>query len=113
MVPKLYSDSISIDAYPEPRTQVSFLPFRGIAPRSYERLFEMRDRKDERGKALQWKETSATPRLQQFYASYISLERQIITNLRGELEALGLKRVQTGSDEHGKTRMVGPPDAAG
>jgi cytidine deaminase len=110
MAPKLYPDSITADGGVESENVVSFQPFRGVAPRSYAVLFEARERKDERGDAVRWKEASAEPRLQQFHPAHVLVETRIISSLREELERLGLKRVQTGSDDDDTTGLARQAD---
>jgi deoxycytidylate deaminase len=112
MASRLYPDSITVDGDVEAENSVSFQPFRGIAPRSYARLFEARQRKDERGDALRWKEATAEPRLEQFHPAHVFVESSIISGLRKELEELGLRRVQAGSDEHDTTGVARQADGA-
>lgn len=76
---QLHQDSISIDAPTASRTQVNFEPFQGIAPRQYQEIFEpSRARKDENGKAVDWRELDQQPRIVRYIDTYLQLEQLII-----------------------------------
>lgn len=66
MAVQLYSDEISLgDRSPslaeQDRKKVVFRPFHGIAPRLYQRVFNHRVGKDERGTIPEWQPLKATP----------------------------------------------------
>lgn len=69
LVRELYHDSISIDEQCE-GPKVSFLPFVGIAPNLYTRLFEVgeRKRKNDDGKIIKWNPRSSFPQLLRAYS---------------------------------------------
>lgn len=59
----LHDDSIEVDPRNASKEAVSFMPFVGIAPRSYLNLFSMRDRKDgQTGRAVELSKRTALPR---------------------------------------------------
>jgi deoxycytidylate deaminase len=69
LVHELYDDSISLD--PECKgMKVRFLPFVGIAPSLYTRLFEVgeRKRKDGDGKIIKWSPRNSFPQLLRAYS---------------------------------------------
>lgn len=60
LVEELYPDSITIDNPLE--TKVSFEPFKGVTPRSYQQVFQKTyKRKKEKGKILDWNPSESIP----------------------------------------------------
>lgn len=75
---QLHKDSISVDPSTKTIDSVSFEPFQGIAPRQYLEIFDAGDtRKDEDGKAIDWR-SSAKPRLLRFMNTYRDIEEAIV-----------------------------------
>lgn len=61
---ELYRKSLRVDDDNEADADaVSFRPFVGVSPRRYVDLFEMKPRKDKRGYAIRWNESSSAPRI--------------------------------------------------
>ncbi len=76
---QLHQDSISVDAPAPSRTQVNFEPFQGVAPRQYQDIFDPKNpRKDDDGRAVDWREASDQPRVVRFMNSYLQLEEAIV-----------------------------------
>ncbi len=76
---QLHQDSISIDAPTPSKTQVNFEPFQGIAPRQYQEIFEPSEpRKDDQGRAVDWREMGDQPRIVRFLDTYLQLEQLIV-----------------------------------
>jgi len=90
---QLHQDSISIDAPTPSSTQVNFEPFQGIAPRQYQEIFEPTEpRKDDQGRAVDWRETGDQPRIVRFLDTYLQLEELIIgREIPNLLTKLGVK----------------------
>lgn len=57
----LYSEAIALNR--NDRTRVSFEHFSGISPRRYRDIFEKEDRRDEKGKVLDWYQDICAPRV--------------------------------------------------
>ncbi|CTQ46534.1 anti-phage dCTP deaminase [Roseibium aggregatum] len=70
---ELHNDSITFSEE-EADKKVLFQPFIGISPRRYRDIFEKNKRKDEIGKAKEWKEGSPFPCIEDRSSSYISNE---------------------------------------
>jgi deoxycytidylate deaminase len=87
---ELYPDSISVDDRPDSQ-RVCFTPFVGVSPNRFIDLFTKPKRKSSDGKALNWKETAAVPRLKRFVHSYILIEQQVSVLLKRLLERKDLK----------------------
>jgi deoxycytidylate deaminase len=81
MAAELYGDSIVVDPSEPIAGRVNFEPFVGIAPIRYSDMFANRNRKDDRGRKLQWTAGTAEPRLQRIVPSYLLIEDQVIGNL--------------------------------
>lgn len=76
---QLHQDSISVDASTPSSTQVNFEPFQGIAPRQYQDIFDPKEpRKDNEGRAIDWREASFQPRIARYITSYLQLEEAIV-----------------------------------
>lgn len=76
---QLHQDSISVDASTPSIAHVNFEPFQGIAPRQYQDIFDLKEpRKDDEGRAVNWREASDQPRIVRFINSYLQLEEAII-----------------------------------
>lgn len=90
---QLHQDSISVDAPAPSRTQVNFEPFQGIAPRQYQEIFDPKNpRKDDEGRAVDWREASDQPRVVRFINSYLQLEEAIVgSEIPRLLVKLGVK----------------------
>lgn len=75
----LYSDSIVVDQAHIVKGKVNFEPFVGVAPKQYLRLFEfMGKRKDQYGKAVDWKKQPPQPRVSRFMNTYREIETSIV-----------------------------------
>jgi deoxycytidylate deaminase len=73
-----YRESIEIEK--EDPCKISFLPFVGVAPRSYARWFRMQNRrKDHSGKRVLWAGRTATPLFDEFGANSIYTEADDLT----------------------------------
>lgn len=77
----LHMDSIAIDdPYPTPG-RTNFIPFQGVAPRLYERMFRMEGkgwRKNEGGSVVVWVKSDAKPRLEGVPTDYIPKEAEAV-----------------------------------
>jgi len=79
---ELYGDSICVDQSAPVKGKVNFDPFVGVAPRQYLRLFEFGvTRKDERGKAIDWKKRGPKPRISRFRNTYQDIETTIVSDV--------------------------------
>lgn len=79
---ELHDNEVELDKLSN--TKVSFLPFTGISPRRYRNLFEKGRRKDDKGKAIEWQNLSASgprPNLESTTPTYIQLEDLVIVSL--------------------------------
>ncbi len=92
LVHELYHDSIALDEKCE-GSKVRFLPFVGIAPSLYMRLFELgeRKRKNDDGKIIRWSPRDSLP---QFFDAYFEFaaryaEEEILTVFRNRLKENG------------------------
>ncbi|PZU86578.1 MAG: deoxycytidylate deaminase [Chelatococcus sp.] len=84
---KLHSDAITFNA--EENGKVLFEPFIGISPRRYRDIFEKKKRKDNRGAALKWYESTPKPLIEDKSAAYIDNEEPAIYTSLKELRYLG------------------------
>jgi cytidine deaminase len=66
----LYPDSVAVEGKGDPKRQVPFDPFVGIAPRKYIELFTMGKRKDGKGKKINWDRTTAVPKSLDYTLSF-------------------------------------------
>ena len=84
-VKSLYEDSIEIDPGDDKKIEqmVIFVPFQGIAPTLFKRLFEhKRKRKDSKtGKILQWTKSESIPRIQAWEGAHIDKEDKIVADI--------------------------------
>ncbi len=89
---ELYSDSICVDQTSYVKGKVNFEPFVGVAPRQYLRLFEfVENRKDERGKAIDWKKRGPKPRISRFINTYRDIETAVVSEVvSGMMKQLGI-----------------------
>lgn len=69
----LHSDSISIEE-PETVSKVRFLPFVGVAPSIFTKMFSMPLRKDKQGKVVSWDGRTSSPRFPGPSSSYFEVE---------------------------------------
>lgn len=75
---QLHDDSISLESVKSNR--VAFLPFIGISPRRYRSIFEHnRKRKDQEGRAINWKRGNPVPQIDDLSNSYIIMEGEIFS----------------------------------
>ncbi|MEO9061417.1 MAG: anti-phage dCTP deaminase [Nitrosospira sp.] len=76
---QLHQDSICVDPPVASVDQVNFEPFVGIAPRRYQDIFDAREnRKDNEGRAIDWRANAGKPRLLRFMNTYRDIEVAII-----------------------------------
>lgn len=76
---QLHQDSISVDPSVVSSDHVSFEPFEGIAPRQYQDIFDARDaRKDNEGRAKDWRANGPKPRFLRFMNTYRDIEHAIV-----------------------------------
>ena len=76
---QLHQDSISVDPSTPSIDHVNFVPFVGIAPRQYQDIFDARDsRKDNEGRAIDWRSSGPKPRFLRFKNTYIDIETVIV-----------------------------------
>lgn len=90
---QLHQDSISVDSSTLSITQVNFEPFQGIAPRQYQEIFDpKKTRKDDEGRAIDWREASDQPRIVRYINSHLQLEDAIIaTEIQHLMKKLDIK----------------------
>lgn len=81
MTKELFPETVSVDSNggeksPKagPQNQVVFLPFEGVAPNLYTRLFGYSRRKDDRGYTIDWKRKSAQPKIPIVSNSHLPIE---------------------------------------
>ena len=72
---ELYPDSVAVEGKGDPARQVPFDPFVGIAPRKYIELFTMVDRKDDKGKAINWDRTTEVPKSLAYPLSFYPMRK--------------------------------------
>ena len=85
-VRELHPDSIVVDQQNVTPGYVNFEPFVGVAPRQYLELFEMPDeRKDKRGKVVDWHASAKSPKVIRFLSTYILLEMRLIGEVIPEI----------------------------
>lgn len=77
---ELFSDLISVQNSDSCDGKVQFVPFVGIAPPQYTRLFSAPKRKKPNGEVLRWPGDIAWPRLTAPYLSYIEEEDAVALN---------------------------------
>lgn len=107
----LHDDSIAVDPRRPSTEAVSFMPFVGIAPRSYLALFSMTDRKDKQtGRAAELSKRKAIPRLVESEPAtpippYLAAEEVALDVLKRATENsdLKLKTEKKEGDESGET----------
>ncbi|WP_198919598.1 anti-phage dCTP deaminase [Pseudomonas chlororaphis] len=76
---QLHQDSISVDPSTPSIDHVNFEPFEGVAPRQYQDIFDAREaRKDDQGRAIDWRTTGGTPRFARFLNTYKDIEVAIV-----------------------------------
>lgn len=84
----LFDDSITVDESKAAPSKISFEPFVGVAPRQYLDLFEApTERKDSRGKIIEWPATGFIPRVKRFNNSYTLLETRIVGEIIPKMKA--------------------------
>jgi cytidine deaminase len=83
MAQRLYPEAISIDRKMVSADMVKFEPFFGVSPARYLDLFEPpKKRRRENGDAVEWKRSSAEPRLERMVGSYLGIETLAMGVLR-------------------------------
>jgi len=83
---ELYPDSIAIEISDTTKL-VKFVPFVGVAPSQYLRLFEALDRKDSTtGEVLRLDKRSASPRYSKAEAAYLELEGSVLRDLLKQMK---------------------------
>lgn len=89
LVKTLYPDSVSVDNSVQDY-RVRFEPFIGLAPRRYQSLFTMGQRKSPAGMRINWRQTESLPRLDG-WESWLSIqkENQVMVDFRLLLEERG------------------------
>ena len=76
---QLHQDSISVDPSATSVDHVNFEPFEGIAPRQYQDIFDAREaRKDNDGRAIDWRARDGKPRFMRFLNTYKDIELAIV-----------------------------------
>lgn len=89
---EFHLDSIMIDPAGTVTDKVVFQPFVGVAPRMYSSLFRMSDRKDKKGKVIEWQPSpELMPRLAVISLSYVDNERFELDELDRRIASAGLK----------------------
>lgn len=63
---------------------VAFEPFMGVAPHRYMTFFEYRERKDDRGMAMDWSLETARPALSRSFVTYPEVEAAHLARLGGQ-----------------------------
>ena len=75
----LYSNQIDTSGEAHKENKVKFRPFCGVAPRAYQFLFcNITERKLQSGYVYQWSKREADPKFNQYVASYILLEDDVL-----------------------------------
>jgi deoxycytidylate deaminase len=87
MTAELYLDSVSVETEDANKT-VSFVPFVGVSPKQYLRLFEAGDRKNPlTGQVLKLEKRSASPRFSKPEAAYTEMKKSslasFLSNVKG------------------------------
>ena len=80
---ELHDNSIQLDSDTDPN-KVPFMPFFGVSPRNYCDIFQMSDRKQD-GKVINWKASTANPRVSGSFWSYLQYEKDDLKALRDSL----------------------------
>jgi hypothetical protein len=76
---QLHQDSISVDPSVPSSDHVNFEPFEGIAPRQYQDIFDAHElRKDNDGRAIDWRTRDGRPRFMRFLNTYKDIEIAIV-----------------------------------
>jgi deoxycytidylate deaminase len=93
MAKQLHRDAISVDPSAPSPDHVNFEPFEGIAPRQYQVIFDAGDlRKDQEGRATDWRTRDGGPRFTRFQNTYKDIEIAILADEIPRLaERLGVK----------------------
>ncbi|MCP4327613.1 MAG: hypothetical protein GY791_04145 [Alphaproteobacteria bacterium] len=89
---ELYNKSINVDGDMADDDAVIFEPFMGISPRRYGEFFAMRDRKDEKGNALDWNPAKSKPIISENFVTYLDAETAISAYLDDKRIEFGLVR---------------------
>lgn len=89
----LHRDSISVDPSVPSVDLVNFEPFEGVAPRQYQDIFDAGElRKDQEGKAVDWRTRGGRPRFLRFQNTYADIETAIVSReIPRLIEALKLR----------------------
>ncbi len=105
MTRALYSREINLDKENgEIDGAVSFVTFRGVAPRLYQKVFEFRKRKDSVGNVVRWDITKSPPVDSSLHIANVDLER----NLSGWLVRL----TESGQIDNAPSDVEVAPEAA-
>jgi deoxycytidylate deaminase len=85
---ELYPDSIAVEG-DEANKLVRFLPFLGVAPKQYLRLFEALERKNSTtGKVVRLDKRTALPRYAKEEAAYMELEKSVLNTFLSSVKGL-------------------------
>lgn len=88
----LHDDSIEIDPSSTNGKKVTFVPFVGITPRSYNKIFRKFNRKDKHGNAHKWDPNSSQPVSRFFSAAFIAIENNATAQFEQILKDSNLKK---------------------
>jgi len=99
-VEDLYSDSVSLDEDDPSEKKVNFVAFEGIAPGRYSELFSKVERKDKKGKAVDWTARNALPKISNIITGALVMEEKALAFV---VELLSQKKISLVSNKEGPT----------
>lgn len=88
---KMYGESVEVDPSIEVGGKVNFMPFIGVAPQHYEKLFKWQGkRRTSDGKPIHWDPIKSGVRIKRYVDTYIDIEALVIESLNKILIKYGL-----------------------
>ncbi|MFW6027902.1 MAG: anti-phage dCTP deaminase [bacterium] len=89
LVSELYQDSVVVEPSEVGSRKVRFMPFVGVAPRSYQYLFApLGDRKDSSGDSAIWRASEAEPKVRRYVLSYLFIEEDTLVMIPNLIPSL-------------------------
>lgn len=77
---KLHEDSISLDSK-DSNDKVVFLPFEGVSPQQYAKIFKQREERKNDGKAVETDIANCLPASEKYIDSFITYEAKVVADL--------------------------------
>jgi len=87
---ELHNNSIQLDTIAD-SSKIPFVPFLGVSPRNYSNIFHMSNRKSADGKVINWKASTANPRVSGSFWSYLEYEKEDLKILHDAVKSRNIR----------------------